>query len=86
MSTTTTTAPPEHVLIRRTDLRGRVGALHAALPTESGFLTACGAPIERAKTKQIDEWRREEAIAELAKPTAVHCSRCSRVGDAIDEP
>lgn len=86
MGATTTVSIPEHALIRRTDLYGRVGALHAALPTDAGFRTACGAEIVRAKTKRIEVWERAEAIAEISKPTAVRCSRCDRVGDAVDEP
>jgi hypothetical protein len=84
LSATTTLAPPAHVLIRRTDLYGRVGSLHAALPTETGFRTACGAEIVRAKTKRIEVWEREEAVAEIEKPTAKRCARCDRVGDGVE--
>jgi hypothetical protein len=72
--------------MRRTDLYGRVGALHAALPTEAGFRTACGAEIVRAKTTRIEVWNGADGLAEISKPGAKRCSRCDRVGDAVDEP
>lgn len=82
MSATTTVAPPVHFLIRRTDLRDRVGSLHAALPIDGGFQTACGARIEYSRAKRIEVWELAEAVAETEKPGASVCARCSRVGDA----
>ena len=86
MSATTTLAPPVHFLIRPTDLRARVGSLHAALPVEGGFRTACGAVIEYARTRRIEVWELEQAVAVIEAPGANRCSRCDRVGDAVDEP